>query len=539
MAFQKLPPRQKMINVLYFVLLAILALNVSSEVLDAFKVVNDGINTSNSSLQSKNSGTYFNLTSQFKNDSLKAKEAYEKSILARQLSSHLYDLLEQYKMQMIAEAGGVDTSTGKIRHDDDIDIATRMFVENGGKKGRELKTEIEATRQKLLALLHEPLRTGVSQSLSLKAEQNEGAKSWEYAKFNHVPVVAAVTILSKYQNDLLGAESHIIGELYNSINANIKNVDRMQAKIISPSSFILQGESYKADVMVAAYSSTVKPEVFLGQFNSMVKKDEDGNYPPLLSLSDVPPLVNPQKVEVQGGFGKIQMAATATGSRKYTGVVRVKGKGDGYEFYPFEGEYQVAPKVAVVAPTKMNILYIGLDNPIDISVPGVAQTDVSAVFEGDGSLVRNPNGNYYAHVTTKGQTKIKVSAKVDGKMMPVGEQQFRVKRIPNPVTTVDGLPYTSKATGTYMKQRSGVVPKSDDFPYGDLPWKVQSFVVSVRKGTDIFPVENSGPVFNQKIKELFKGLKKGDAVFIDNILVKGPDNVVRPIAPIAFDITSQ
>ena len=530
-------PRQKMINMLYLVLTAILALNVSSEVLDAFKTVNDGISTSNGSLKSKNQNIYTELGQQYKNDSIRAKMAYEKSLQVKAVSAKLYTLLEQYKSEMITEAGGIDAETGKIKRDDDINVPTRMFVEDGGKKGKELKKQIEAARAELLQLVPETDRAEVDKSLSLKTDMPAGANSWEFAKFNHVPVVAAVTLLSKYQNDLLGAESYVIERLYKSIRGNIIITDKMEAKILSPSNYILQGEAYKADVMVAAYNSTQQPDVFLGAFTSSIKKNGDGTYEMIESASDVPPLSNAQRIDADGGFGRLSMSGSSTGVKKYTGVVRVK-KDDKFQFYPFDGEYQVAPKVAVVSPKMMNVLYIGLDNPVDISVPGIAQSDVSAAFEGNGTLVKDGEG-FKALVTTPGVTKVKVNARINGRLMPMGEQQFRIKTIPNPEATVDGLPQKINATGTFVDQRVGIVPKQDDFIYGKVPWKVLSYTVTVQRGGQIFKEDNKGPVFNEKSKALKKGLKKGDGFFVDDIMVEGPDKKVRKISPLAFNITSQ
>ncbi|HRG90323.1 MAG TPA: gliding motility protein GldM [Chitinophagales bacterium] len=533
----KMTPRQKMINMLYLVLTAILALNVSSEVLDAFKNVNDGISISNSSLQTKTASLYSQMDFQYQNDPVKAKYAYENSKRAHEVSSKLYNLLEQYKKEIIAEAGGIDAETGKIKRDDDVNVATLMFIEDGGKKGKELKAQIEATRAQLLTLVPEQERAGVEKSLSLKVDDPGAGNTWEYAKFNHVPVVAAVTLLNKYQNDLLGAENHVVETLYKSINDGRIVVDQMEAKIISPSNLIMQGEAYKADVMVAAYSSTQHPDVFLGAFNSQIKKGDNGTYQMIESASDMPPLLNAKQVDVDGGFGKLAMDGSTTGVKKYTGVVRVK-KDNRYQFYPFEGEYQVAPKLAVVSPKMMNVLYIGLENPVDVSVAGVAQADVIATVEGNGTLVKNGN-SYNMLVTAPGTTKVKISAKVNGKVMPMGEQVFRVKSIPSPATSVDGVAFGGSTTGSFIEKRSGIVPKLDDFIYGQIPWKVQTFTVSVLKGGQVFKVDNVGPVFNAKTKELMKGLKKGDGFFVDDIMVKGPDNKVRRIAPIGFNITAQ
>ncbi|MDB5282849.1 MAG: hypothetical protein JWO06_1924 [Bacteroidota bacterium] len=539
MSHSELKPRQKMINLIYLVLTAILALNVSGEVLDAFKTVNDGIGNSNTSLKTKNSDIYTDFGTQFLNDSARAEKAYKKALQARALSDKLYVLLEQYKKQMVTEAGGIDPETGKIKRDDDINVSTGLFVENEGKKGKELKKEIENTRQDLLNLLEAQDRKEAEQSFALKIDGAVPGKTWEYAKFNSVPVVAAVTLLTKYQNDLLSAEGNVVAKLYSSVYKNVDKVDRFAAKVIAPGSYILQGESYKADVMVAAYNSTKDPEVFLGQFTPDVKADPDGGYKMIASANEALPLVNPVKVDVQHGIGKLAMAGAATGNKKYTGVVRVKNTDGVYKFFPFEGQYQVAPKTAVVSPKMLNVLYIGLDNPVDVSVPGVAQSDVIATFEGDGKLVASTDGGFKALVTTPGTTKVKVSAKIDGRVVPMGEKQFRIKRIPNPVTTIDGISSGGTATATFIDQRAGVVPKSDDFIYGSLPWKVIKYVVSIHKGMDLYKIENEGPVFNQKIKTLKKGLKKGDTFFVDEIIVMGPDQKQRSIPPLAYNITAQ
>lgn len=535
----KLTPRQKMINMLYLVLTAILALNVSSEVLDAFKTVNDGIVSSNHSLQYKNSGIYSELSAQFTNDSLKAKMAYEKSQQVRGISAKLYAQLEQYKKEMIAGAGGIDAETGKIKRDDDINVPTHMFVENNGKRGKELKQQIENARAELLKLVPADERAEVDRSLSLKIDSPPGGKSWEVVRFSNVPVVAAVTLLTKYQNDLLGAESHIIEKLYSSIDKDMKKVDRMEAKIISPSNFILQGEPYKADVMVAAYSSTQKPDVFLGSFNSSVKKNTDGSYIMLASASDVPPLISANQLQVEAGFGKILLNNIVTGKKKYTGVVRVK-KDAGFEFYPFDGEYQVAPKVAVVAPKMMNVMYIGLDNTLDVSVPGMPQSDVIASYAGAGSLIKNSDGSYNAKPTATGEAKVIVKAKVNGREMVMGEQKFRVKPVPNPISTLDGVYESGKITLAKMRSTRGVVPKMVNFEHV-ARFTVESFQVSYKSKKDdniTPPITVVGPAYDSRVKELISNrVQIGDAVFIDEIIVRGPAGDKRKLNPLAFVVT--
>jgi len=540
MAGVKLTPRQKMINMMYLVLTAILALNVSAEVLNAFKTVNDGISASNNSLHDKNADTYSVLLRQYQRDSLKARDAFVKAERAKALSTQLYTLLAQYKSQMIAEAGGIDAISGKIKRDDDIDIATRLFVENDGKNGKDLKLRIESTRAELLKLLNDADRAEGDKLLPLKTNDVEAGKSWEYAKFNQVPVVAAVTLLSKYQNDLLSAESHVIETLFGGIDRDKHKVDKMAAMVISPGNFVLQGESYKADVMVAAYSSTQHPEVFIGQFSPAVKKDEHGNYAMISAASDALPLLNAQKIEVDGGDGKIVMPGNAIGNKKYTGVVRIKAPGEGYEFYPFEGEYQVAPKVAVVSPRMMNVMYVGLDNTIDVSVPGVASSEVSPILVAHGTLVKNADGSYTAKLTAPGAAKVIVKAKVNGHEMVMGEQEFRVKAVPSPVSTLDGSYQGGKISLARIKSTRGVVPLVQNFDY-PVKFTVVSYVISYASHKDnsiSLPTTVSGPVFDDKLRNIIDHrLQVGDVVFFDEITVRGPAGDIRKINPMAFAVT--
>ncbi len=540
MASSQLPPRQKMINMMYLVLTAILALTVSTEVLDAFKGVNDSISSSNNSLQSKNNSLFAEFQKQNANDSLRAKVAYEKAQKAHELSQKLYGLLEQYKQQLIQGAGGLDAETGKIVRDDDIDVATRLFVEHNGETGRNLKQQIKATRTALLNLLEPAERTAYEKTLALQIEEPGDGRTWEFASFNHVPAIAAVTNLSKFQNDVLTAEQHIVEELYSSIYARTIKVDKMEAKVISPSSYIMQGEMYKADVLVAASNSTLVPEVFIGAFTEAVRKNPGGGYEAIKSPSNALPLVNPAKVEVESNTGRLKLPASAIGNRKYTGVVRMQGTDGTFSFYPFEGEYQVAPKMAVVSPVKMNVVYLGLDNPLDLSVPGVAQSDIVATVDGDGVLNKASDGTYTLKVNSieRKRIKVKVSARIEGRLVEMGEKEFRIKRVPNPELKLDGVTPPGSLSATIIKQRSGLVAAMGDFVYDDVHWTILSFTATVRKGVDVIPVTNTGPMFNDNAKRLLKTLKKGDALFLDNIVAQGPGGQ-RTLPSVAFNITTQ
>lgn len=538
MANSKLPPRQKMINMMYLVLTAILALNVTSEVLNAFKTVDDGIGQSNHSLQVKTAGLFNEFNNQMQLDAKKTEPYKLKADEAQKISTALYDRLEQYKQQIIKEAGGYDAKTGQLVNNDNIDIATRIFVEESN--GKKLREDIQKTRDQLLALSPPEDRNTLSASIPLNIETPKDEFPWEFHKFNQVPTVAAVTLLSKYQNDVLASENQLVEYFYKKIDATTFKMDHLTALVSSPSSYIMQGLSYKANIMLTAYSSTQNPDIFIGNFTGQVKKNAAGNYDEILSNSEAPPLVNPRKIDVSNGLGKIEMQGSNVGESKYTGVIRVKDpSGAGYKFYPFEGEYQVAAKTAVISPTSMNVLYAGLDNPVTVSVPGVSQKDVSAAFDGPGLLSKNADGSYSVKPTTKGKYKMKVSAKVDGKILPMGEMEFRVKRVPEPVSTLDGVYVSGNMTAPKLKSTSGVVPQLNDFVF-PVRFDVISYtaVAITADGVQKFPC--LGARYDTKFRDMLdRGkIKKGCTVVFEDILVKDPTGERRPLAPIAIAVTS-
>ncbi len=540
MAGGKLSPRQKMINMMYLVLTALLALNVSQEVLNAFHLVNVGLQSSNGALTDKNSGIYKAFDKQLADDKAKAKEFYDKAQKAKKLGETLNDTLASYKRNIIALAGGIDTTTDEIVQRDNIDVATRMFVEDGKgvERGRALQKLILDTRDQLMALVDEKDKGSVHLSLDAKTPKikgEEGAK-WEFLTFSHVPATAAVTILSKFQNDAISSEGAVIEYLIKKIGATDFKFTDLQAKVIAPTSYVLDGQQYKADIFLAAFNSGTEPEVFLGPTGGF-KKNADGGYEPEKKImSDLPPGYSGAAMKAEGGFGKYSATATGVGDKTYGGVIRVKDPATGhYTFYPFEQKYQAAPKAIVVSPTKMNVLYIGVENPMEVSVPGVGQGDVSASLDGAGTLSKNSDGTYTAKVTAIGKCHVNVNAKIEGKVQSMGNKEFRIKRIPDPVPTLGGKLKGGNTQPGAIKAQSGVVPLLENFDF-EARFNVQSFEMVFSSKGEIFKETATGPLFNQKMKSLLDRAKPKDIIFIDEIKVVGPDNTPRKLGQIAFTI---
>jgi gliding motility-associated protein GldM len=539
MAGGKLSPRQKMINMMYLVLTALLALNVSQEVLNAFHLVNEGLQTSNGSLGEKNAGIYKMFVKQMDQNPEKAKDFNARAQKAKQISTELVTLLEEYKKEIIKQAKGIDPETDDIVERDNIDVATRMFVEEGAgvKRGRELQQKILDARKNLLALVDDKERANFKISIDAqtpKKKGEEGAK-WEYLTFSHVPATAAVTILSKFQNDVVSSEGAIIEYLIKKIGETDFKFDALAAKIIAPSSYIMQGQAYKADIFLAAFNSTQQPEVFIGSLGGF-KRNPDGTYDKVDSQNPLPAGYSESgMLKAEGGMGKLEQGGGAVGERKYGGIIRVKNPVGGYTFYPFESGYQVAAKAVVVSPLKMNVLYIGVDNPMKISVPGVGQNDVQASLQGSGTLSKNSDGTYTANVTGVGKCQIAVSAKIEGKVQPMGSEEFRIKRIPDPQPSLGGKLFGGNTQPGSIKAQSGVVALLKDFDF-DAKFSVVSFQMVFSSKGEIFKAETQGPLFNANMKQFLDRAKPKDIIFIDEIKVVGPDKQPRKLGQIAFTI---
>jgi gliding motility-associated GldM-like protein len=536
-------PRQKMINMMYLVLLALLAMNVTNEVLNAFHMVNEGLQTSNNSLTGKNNDIFTAFDKQMNLDATKAKPFYDRAMEAKKVSDSLYNLLARYKAEITTKAEP-DTESGDLKRRDDLEIATKMFVEEGDggdKRGKDLRKKIVDTREALLNLIdpqdrgqfHLPLRDSIPRNSENKSYP------WEYAVFHNVPATAAVTIISKFQNDVISSEGIVIEYLIKKIGEKEFHFTDLQAKIIAPTSYVLDGEQYKADIFLAAFNASTEPEVFLGPIGGF-KKNPDGTYDAVKNITtDLPPGFSGAAIKAEGGFGKYAAGAAGAGEKNYGGVIRVKDPAtQHYTFYPFEGKYQTAPKAVVVSPTKMNVFYSGVPNPVDISVPGVSQNDVVASIEGGGgALTKDPANpaSYIATVSMIGKCSVNVSAKISGKLTPMGSKEFRVKRIPNPVPMTTGDKEGGNIQAAVLKTQQGIKAMLKDFEF-DAHFTVLSYKFILSQGGEISTDDATSSAFTPKMRALMEKAKSRNIIIIDDIKAIGPDKTPRKIGQLAFTI---
>jgi gliding motility-associated protein GldM len=421
---------------------------------------------------------------------------------------------------------------------DDYDTPTRIMIgkddhEGKGAAASDLRARLDAFKK--IIVKNAPAGTADAYQKQLDrllntadpAKAEDGKRTWEMMSFYHNPVVATVALLSKFQSDVRTAESQVTDDLLASVDRNIIKLDQLNAKVIANSTVVTIGSEYQADVFLSATSSTQKPEVYIGATWDSVAKTVRGG--------------NPTPLPVEGGYAKFSAHPSSEGEQKWFGVIKVKKPDGSYEGYPFQQSYVAQKPNSVVAAEKMNVLYIGVDNPIAISVPGVSNNMVKPSIEGGGGTLK-PNaaagaGHYMANVTTVGTSTIKVSAEIGGKVMPMGSFPYRVKRVPDPVASISnskGGPINKNllAAGT-------LIPTLENFDF-ELFFKIIGFRITIiQRGKDPQEMEGQGNQLTQQMRDMVAKLPAGSKVYFEYIKAKmatGADQSTRSLSPMSFVI---
>ncbi len=542
-------PRQQMINMMYLVLTALLALNISAEVLNAFKLVSDGMQTSNEAIDKKNDALMDAFQLQYANDPDRTRMYLEDAKRAEELSNQFVTRVQALRNMLIERSGGYmnnDTAAADLKGKRNFDITTFLLVEQ--ENGRELKAEINSLRDSLLSLpsLDENDKANLATQFTLSTEYNAadakrlGKKSWEEYLFDHVPVIAVNTILTKFQGDAKNSSGLVIETLFKKIGASSYKFDDLSAKVIAPSSYIIVGQEYKADIFVSATSATQNPEVFMGRFDpNIIKYDsKKGDLP--AKVEQFPLLPGFETINVSGGMGRFSEKAQRSGFNEKTGVIKVKQpQGTGFDYFPFKLEYQFAEAGVVVSPDKMNVFYIGVDNPVSVSVSGFPAEKISANFNKNGTMKMVSPGKFVANVTSvdlKGETEVMVNVELpDGSKKQMGSSAFRVKRVPDPVAKIGGEKGGSVKAATFKVQR-GIIAELENFDF-DIKFQVVGYEMTYAAARqDLLTTTADGPMFTPKMMDYLSKAKPGDIFYFDKVRAKGPDGTIRSLPGIVFKL---
>lgn len=508
----RLSPRQKMINLMYIVLTAMLALNVSSDVLDGFTQVHEGLTRSNANVSRRNADIFRTLEAFAEQNPDKGSVWLTRAVQVRRATDQIVSMVDSLKLAIVRKADGPQGDPNKIESRDDLESASVVMLAPGSSNGRRLRQSIDSYRNFITAQIQDPAKAAtVKDALSTASVRRKGQLTpqlWEEAKFDQQPVVAAVTILTKIQNDLLYAEGEALNSLLAQVDAGDVRVNKLDALVIPNSRMVMRGGQYSADIVLAAVDTTARPRIFVSG-----RQLADGHF-----------------TTTVGSAGKFT----------YKGYLEVPHGDGSVTRHDFASEYTVIEPMATVSATMMNVLYAGINNPISISVPGVPMDGISASMSG-GSLQRSGDHWVARPTAAPGSTAVvTVTATIDGRSTQVGTTSFRIRRLPDPTAFIaftdskgnsdhykGGRPFSK----TLLLAANGLSAAIDDGLL-DTPFTVLSFetVIFDSMGNAI-PEVSAGAQFSPRQKQAFQRLRRGNRFYISRIKAKGPDGITRDLSP--------
>ena len=512
MAIKKRPvsPRQKMINLMYVVLMAMLALNVSNEVLNGFDIVEKSLNRTTANSAKENEAIYEDFEQQMKANPQKVKEWYDKAQLVKHMSDSLYDFAAELKLAIAREADGKHGDPSNIQGKEDLEAANQVMLAPGRGRGEELRLAINSFRDRMVKMVPDTAQQKIIEN-NLTTEVPVGAqtlgKNWQEYLFEAMPAAAAVTLLSKLQNDVRYAEGEVLHTLVQNIDVKDIRVNLLESFVIPNSQTIVRGDKFTAKIVMAAVDTTQVPDVYIGG----------------------------KKMDLQDNV--YEVICGRTGDFTLSGYLQViNGNGDVIR-RDFEQKYTVVDPSATVSADLMNMLYAGYSNPISISVPGVPLNKISATMT-NGTLQPVGPGRYIARPSKIGQdATITVVSTNTGRPQQMGQFTFRVRKLPDPTPYID----MKDDKGNPVRFKGGGLPKASlmaidgigaaiDDGILDIGFRVLSFeTVFYDNMGNAVPMVGEGDKFTARQKDTFRKLTRNRRFYISRVKAIGPDGIERTL----------
>ncbi len=569
MAEKKLSPRQRMINMMYLVLTALLALNVSKEVLQSFFEVNKGIERTTTNFNLKNEETYSAFDNAAENNPAKYQEVKAKAYAVRKIAGEVTMYIQEMKYDLVSSSDGGEVYLGLaidildkdgkpieekayidkkfkelpaphkflpigwLKNKSDRDASGDLFFPKlGERRASVLKSKIEEYKALLIQNAND--ETSLIANINLVCDvSNKGSgkklQTWEEYNFVDMPSVGALTILSKIQSDLRNIEADVINYLKRDIDSKSLKFSSAEGIQIPKTNFVLRGDSFRAEIFITAKNENQNPDIYVGEYDSL----GGGKYEMRGTVDTI---------KVVNGKGIFTTRTTSEGLKKWGGLIAMKTE-NGTKMYPFSGEYLVAAKTAVVSPTKMNILYLEVDNPLKISVPGYTAGEISAVINnGKISPVKKTLGEYSARPSKKGKALVSLYANVDGRRTKMGDMPFRVKQVPPPKAKVR---FALNVNGTMVIEKmrmvnaGGLEAELKDFDFKGINYMITSYHLSGMYKGEQQHQDVKGPEFSKQMLGIIRNTKAGNTITISSIKARRTDTkgtAERDLDPLVLTI---
>ena len=497
---------------MYLVLTALLALNVSAEILNAFKTVDNSLDQTNSTINVSTDNIMASFKTKLSEPTSKAKAEiwFPKAQQAEQLTNDMYNYIENLRGEIL-KAADFDPAKKKdsTYKEDNQDIATRILVKEG--KGKQLQDKLQQYRTAMLGLVRPDMKAEFERSMQVDVSLPRGVgkdkKTWEDAYFHMVPTVAAITILRKFQNDVKTTENRIINHLHEQVGKVEVIFDAFEAIVGQNSKYLMPGQELEITAGLGAFSKSKLPTISIGGSN--------------VGLNEK-------------GMAIYKMAAGGIGSHKIPVTVSFVDQDGKPQTKTFDVEYTVGQSNASIALDKMNVLYIGVDNPVTIAASGGGDDKVQvSITGGGGSLTKTGTGKYIARVGSV-TDDCRITVSVDGKV--AGASQFRVRTVPTPAAFVGGQPSGASVSASVLANQQGIAAGIKDFPF-ELKYTISEYqVVGLDDNGDVVKANGNGAEFTQQARKVINMAKPGDMISIGNIYCIGPDGRRMRLPALVYNI---
>ena len=570
MAGAKETPRQKMIGMMYLVLTALLALNISKEVLNGFVKVENSLRTTQGTLNAKVNETSTELETKYLQNQEKVKPFYDKAQQVNASSAELISYITEMKARIMAASSGdyddagelaVGNYIGKDENGRDtvlnlalipikdeyqnlttfVGMAEPKEPLEGSWTAVELKQKLEAFGSQLKNTsvvdnqgtrrdLPQYLKDQIDETFAFPSEIQEGEEvSWEHANFYHVPLAAVMPLMTKMTLDIQDIQDDILSWLLGSVDAKSYKFTNLMPLVVPESNYILRGDSFRADVLLAAFDGTNPPDIYV---DSKKWNERDSS---LLEYENIDAL--PIGTD---GLGKLRISTRgmSLGESNYKGLIRFQGPDGNIPDFPYyTPKFTVAEPALVVSPTKMNVFYRGLPNPVEVSVPGVPGDKIDVRISGNHQLKKESDGTFTITPGTDKKANITVSAELpDGSKKTLPAREFRVKRIPDPVPFFVGkTPSDRSISKQALVGADGIGAQMVNFDF-DVRVVVKSFSVSVSRDGTLVEKKSNNNRLTADMKQLFNRVSRGNVVYFEDIIVGMPDGTERQVAAMKLKV---
>jgi gliding motility-associated protein GldM len=560
MAGGKQTPRQAMIGMMYLVLLAMLAMNASKDLLNAFVSLDNGITKTVQSFEKANE-SFYTVIDKAAASSSAYKPIQAQALAIKQKAAEVVQMMADHRVQLFS-AGEIkstkDTANNEVYralfengialNKDNQDICVQFYVPGGlpSPDAVALKKVMDEFRDLIVKtidsdgdeandFLKDRYITLFNTEKGINPLELNGPEvTWVSRLAEHIPLAAVAANLTLWQSYVKNAEADVISSIASKMDGSGMVVDQSKGVVQFDNGYVLKNDSVKGKIFLAAYNSKSDPKIYLGVVDTTkFTKGNQLTYPP--GQQTEPPMVGEFQTvsNVSDGNGYFQEYANQVGAQTVTGVIENKNS-KGTFYTKFKSSYMVAEPSATVAAMKMSVFYVGVDNPVAVSAPGVAISDIEISAPGLSFKQQKKAGEYIvrpARATNKKGLDVVVKNKNSGAVL--GKANFRVKRLPDPAANVLGQKEGLISKGK-LKAISKVGAKMENFDFA-LDVKVQQFTLTVKVGSELMSFKSKNSMLTPQMRKLLMKVSRGSRIYFEDIKVKMPGGA-RKVPSLIFKV---